>query len=435
MRGGYLGNPIRQSVRRAAAHERHMIHRTRMPSLEQVYEVLEDSRYLDERDPDHEAYNAMGNRLHAFHLTPEKWPGPERFQLGRPLAPRFPVGTGGANHAQDVAELSDGLLSLGGLGLSGWLPRTHVPNSKLNAAIVGFQRLNRLTPDGLVNPDGPTIKVLNGYLPLPQAQETVARVPTYEAAALNQPPEAAQAEAEMEAERRAEDPFGDIFGGRRYERNHIDDMLDSFEAETRAQLDREALAGLDPNAMMTEVGYRPNGQAVFGPMGVPGAVFRKAISDAERSHLEQVGGGYGLYQLTPIALRDIGLWDENNEWSGQWGIDTAADFLTSLALQDRALTLYMKHNDQYLHGARNTLDVFDYRGQMVMGLEGNFRITPVGFMAAAHRRGHGDVRAYIRHQEENGWVSDFDGLDGDWPEIFKQIETRLRTFENVPYVD
>ena len=355
MRGGYLGNPIRQSVRRAAAHERHMIHRTRMPSLEQVYEVLEDSRYLDERDPDHEAYNAMGNRLHAFHLTPEKWPGPERFQLGRPLAPRFPVGTGGANHAQDVAELSDGLLSLGGLGLSGWLPRTHVPNSKLNAAIVGFQRLNRLTPDGLVNPDGPTIKVFNGYLPLPQAQETVARVPTYEAAALNQPP----------------------------------------EAETRAQLDREALAGLDPNAMMTEVGYRPNGQAVFGPMGVPGAVFRKAISDAERSHLEQVGGGYGLYQLTPIALRDIGLWDENNEWSGQWGIDTAADFLTSLALQDRALTLYMKHNDQYLHGARNTLDVFDYRGQMVMGLEGNFRITPVGFMAAAHRRGHGDVRAHI----------------------------------------
>ena len=69
-----------------------------------------------------------------------------------------------------MADLSDGLLSLGGLGLSGWLPRTSIPNSKLNAAIVGFQRLNHLTPDGLVNPDGPTIKVLSGYLPLPGGQ-------------------------------------------------------------------------------------------------------------------------------------------------------------------------------------------------------------------------------------------------------------------------
>ena len=90
---------------------------------------------------------------------------------------------------------------------------------------------------------------------------------------------------------------------------------------------------------------------------------------------------------------------------------------------------------QYLHGGPGTLDVFDYRGQMIKGLEGNFRITPVGLMAAAHRRGHGDVRAYIRHQERNGWNSDFDGLDDDWPDRFKQIETRLRTFESVAYSD
>ena len=67
--------------------------------------------------------------------------------------------------------------------------------------------------------------------------------------------------------------------------------------------------------------------------------------------------------MTPIALRDIGLWDENNEWSGMWEINTARDFLASLELQDRALTLYMKNNDQYLHGGKNTLDVFDYRGR------------------------------------------------------------------------
>ena len=93
-----------------------MIHRTNMPTLEQVYGLSEDSRYLDERDPDHEAYNAMTNRLQAFHLRPEKWPQPEPFRIGRPLAPKLPVGAGGVNHPEDVAELSDGLLSLGGLG-------------------------------------------------------------------------------------------------------------------------------------------------------------------------------------------------------------------------------------------------------------------------------------------------------------------------------
>ena len=346
-----------------------MIHRTRMPSLEQVYEVLEDSRYLDERDPDHEAFNAMGNGLHAFHLTPEKWPKPEPFRLGRPLTPHLPVGAGGINHPRDVGDLSDGLLSLGGLGLSGWLPRTHVPNSKLNAAIVGFQRLNNLTPDGLVNPDGPTIKVLNGYLPLGQARETIARAPLYEAAALNQAPEAAsapgrpitasgmggalarsraeeaQAEAEMEAERRTQDPFGDIFGGRRYERNHIDDMLDSFEAETRAQLDREALAGLDPNAMMTEVGYRPNEQAVWGAMGVPGGAFCAAIVAAEQGKLDDdTGTAFGMYQLKIIGLKDIGVMDENGEWTCELNVCSKERFLASKELQDRALTDYMRNS-------------------------------------------------------------------------------------------
>ena len=69
----------------------------------------------------------MANRLHRFHLTPDRWTKPEPFQLGRPLAPRASVGAGGINLPQDVANLSDGLVSLGGLGLSGWLPRTATP--------------------------------------------------------------------------------------------------------------------------------------------------------------------------------------------------------------------------------------------------------------------------------------------------------------------
>ena len=299
--------------------------------------------------------------------------------------------------------------------------------------------------------------MLNGYLPIPQVGSIADGAPMYEAAALNpesQPPlgrpitapgmgdealarsraEEARAEAAFEAERRAEDPFGDIFGGsRRAERNHIDDMLDSFEAESRAQLEREALAGLDRNYVVTELSDRTP-QEPLPPMGVPGTVFRRAISDAERSHLDQVGGGYGLYQLRKIALRDIGLLDENNEWSGKWGIRTAEDFLTSLELQDRALNLYMENNDRYLRKA-GSFNAFDYRGQRINGLEGNFQITPGGLMAAAHRRGWGKVLAYLEHQEKSNWESDFDGLDGDLPKIFKQIETRLRTFENVQYND
>ena len=99
-----------------------MIHRTRMPSLEQMYELFDDPRYLESKGPDHEAYSAMANRLQNFHISPEKWPKPERYRLERPLTPRLPVGAGGINHPQDVADLSDGLLALGGLGLSGWLP-------------------------------------------------------------------------------------------------------------------------------------------------------------------------------------------------------------------------------------------------------------------------------------------------------------------------
>ena len=38
-------------------------------------------------------------------------------------------------------------------------------------------------------PGGPTIKVLNGYLPLQTGPETLARAPMYEAAVLNQSPE------------------------------------------------------------------------------------------------------------------------------------------------------------------------------------------------------------------------------------------------------
>lgn len=55
----------------------------------------------------------------------------------------------------DVTGFSGTLLSLGGLRLLGWRPRTSIPNPKLNAAILRFQRLHNLKPNPPIN--GPSI--------------------------------------------------------------------------------------------------------------------------------------------------------------------------------------------------------------------------------------------------------------------------------------
>ena len=97
----------------------------------------------------------------------------------------------------------------------------------------------------------------------------------------------------------------------------------------------------------------------------------------------------------------------------------------------------MRNSRKYLQDAGD-LDVFDYRGQKIIGIYDPSQpttITPVGLMAAAHAEGHGKVRAYIKHQRKNGWISDFDALDDDTRLRYQRIETRLRKFKNVQYND
>ncbi len=79
--------------------------------------------------------------------------------------------------------------------------------------------------------------------------------------------------------------------------------------------------------------------------------------------------------------------------------------------------------------------MFDFRGQEIAGIIGNFKVTPVGLMAAAHAEGQGRVRAYIEYQQNNGWRSSFDNLNEDTRLRYLRIETRLREFENVQYND
>ena len=249
--------------------------------------------------------------------------------------------------------------------------------------------------------------------------------------------EEARAEAAFEAERRAEDPFGDIFGGgRRYQRNHIDDMVDSFEAESRAQLEREALAGLDRNSMMMEVGYRPNEQAVWGAMGVPGETFRKMIADRERSYEPgENPNAFGEYQLTKGGLIDIKMMRADGTWTGKHGITSTKQFFDNIDVQNLAFTEYMSVTEGYVHEGGD-FDAFDYRGQEIDGVLGiKFSISPVGMMAAAHRWGAGGLRDYIKHLRKNNWVSNFDEFDDENKKKYLAIETRLREFENAPYSD
>ena len=175
-------------------------------------------------------------------------------------------------------------------------------------------------------------------------------------------------------------------------------------------------------------------------MGVPGDVFRDAIADHEKSYdnwaeerTEPVA--LGRDQLKIISLKDVGLMEADGSWTGQWGIWSKHDFLTNRRAQNLAMTTYMENNQKYLHGGLGTLDVFDYRGQKIVGIVRTFKITPVGLMAAAHAEGHGGVRAYIKYQKKNGWVSDFDELDDKTRMRYPRIEIRLRKFESMPYND
>ena len=168
-------------------------------------------------------------------------------------------------------------------------------------------------------------------------------------------------------------------------------MLDEQTAEARAQLDREALAGLDPNSMMMEVGYRPNGQAVFDPMGVPSRTFRDGIAADEWKIYDDPAAlremrAKNYYQLTKIALQDIGMM-EGEDWPGMWDIRSLKEFNANWEVQERAMTLYMENNETYLQ----------------------------------------------KHQERNGWISNFDGLKEETAAMYKAIERRLRIFENGTY--
>ena len=170
----------------------------------------------------------------------------------------------------------------------------------------------------------------------------------------------------------------------------------------------------------------------------PNPEFRQGIAEAERSD-EHANHGYeqrnptsnalGRYQFTESALMDVGLMTKDRQWTGKYGIRSDQDFLADPEAQERALSDYLKRNEVQLqqNGAKRFI------GQSIAGEKGRFTITEAGLAGAAHRHGAQGARDYIEHQRQNGWRSDFSKLPMKQREKFKQIETRMRTFQNRPY--
>ena len=140
----------------------------------------------------------------------------------------------------------------------------------------------------------------------------------------------------------------------------------------------------------------------------------------------------GRYQMTRSALRDIGMLDENQQWTGKYGVHGKREFLTNPDAQEAALADYTEKLEDYLESNGHSFD--DHRGQVITGLEGEIPITRSGLIAAAHREGAEAVSVYLDTLKSKNWYSR-GALPTDPEEAkkFRAIETRLREFQDVPY--
>ena len=85
------------------------------------------------------------------------------------------------------------------------------------------------------------------------------------------------------------------------------------------------------------------------------------------------------------------------------------------------------------YGQLKNKGALNYIGFPVRGIVDNFNITDTGLLAASHREGSGAVNQYLNHLEkdQNGqYYMNYDNVTNPrMNEMFKRIETRLRTFE------
>lgn len=161
---------------------------------------------------------------------------------------------------------------------------------------------------------------------------------------------------------------------------------------------------------------------------------RESLRDGYRAFNPNTGGGpgaFGRYQMLKGARQNAAMMDDAGAWTGKHGIYSAENFFDDPLAQEMAFAAYMRKNQEYLsYTSRGYGDV----GQIATSGDGNFTITENGLLAAAHRAGAGDLREYLRHLADHGWMSDPATFpSGELGKRFAAMETRLRDFEQIPY--
>lgn len=165
--------------------------------------------------------------------------------------------------------------------------------------------------------------------------------------------------------------------------------------------------------------------------------FRQAIAQAERSAEHESdsygaynsagSGAYGRYQLKPATLAQTG-WKYGDRWTEkarQHGVTSDEDFLKKPDAQEAAMSDAMREAERQAAAK----GAYSYVGRTFTGVSGNkVTITDAGIAAAAHREGAGATSQYLRRRANNQKAKSPEGRQSD-----KNVEKRLRDFENVPY--
>src|SRR5260370_2412382 len=129
--------------------------------------------------------------------------------------------------------------------------------------------------------------------------------------------------------------------------------------------------------------------------------------------------------MKPDALRAAEMMDSRGNWTGKYGVHSAAQFLASPEAQERALTDFLNDTERQLRAN----GAFDYVGTNIEGRHAHFAITRAGLIAAGHREGAGATIRYLDKVESYGFLIRGRRLI---PEDLA-VETRLRLFSGAPY--
>jgi hypothetical protein len=177
--------------------------------------------------------------------------------------------------------------------------------------------------------------------------------------------------------------------------------------------------------------------------------WRDALADAERpgrgmdsdswgvlledtkNGVKTGGKAYGRYQMRKPALQDAGMMWADGSWTGKYGINDDVGFLNNPAAQNAALKDLTDKIDGYVKKRGHIGRI----GERIDGVLENFKVSQSGLAAAVHKEGIGMVGRYFDWLDQNGGNShdNIEVLPQEQKDRFKAVETRLRTFRDVPY--